>query len=85
MKPKNNLPPHLILHTLEDAMKGADVFVGLSKADVVTSSMLQSMAKDCVVFALANPNPEIEYELAVSSRKDMIIATGRSDYPESGK
>ncbi len=69
------------IHTLEDAMEGADVFVGLSKADVVTPAMLQSMAKDCVVFALANPNPEIEYELAVSSRKDMIIATGRSDYP----
>lgn len=71
----------LDIHTLEDAMKGADVFVGLSKADVVTPAMLQSMAKDCVVFALANPNPEIEYELAVASRKDMIIATGRSDYP----
>ena len=69
------------LHTLEDAMKGADVFVGLSKADVVTPAMLQSMAKDCIVFALANPNPEINYEAAVASREDIIIATGRSDYP----
>ncbi|MFI5220858.1 MAG: NADP-dependent malic enzyme [Bacteroidia bacterium] len=69
------------LHTLSDAMKNADVFVGLSKADVVTSEMLQSMAKNPVVFALANPNPEIKYETAVASRKDIIIATGRSDYP----
>jgi len=69
------------LHTLSDAMNGADVFVGLSKADVVTPEMLQSMAKNCIVFALANPNPEIDYEKAVASRKDIIIATGRSDYP----
>ncbi len=69
------------IHSLSDAMKGADVFVGLSKADVVTPEMLQSMAKDCIVFALANPNPEISYEAAVASRKDIIIATGRSDYP----
>lgn len=69
------------IHTLEDAMKDSDVFVGLSKADVVTQDMLRSMAKDCVVFALANPNPEISYELAVASRPDIILATGRSDFP----
>ena len=69
------------INTLKDAMKNADVFVGLSKADVVDQNMLRSMAKDCVVFALANPNPEISYDLAIASRPDIIIATGRSDYP----
>jgi malate dehydrogenase (oxaloacetate-decarboxylating)(NADP+) len=69
------------LHTLEEAMVGADVFVGLSKADVVSQDMLRSMNRDCVVFALANPNPEITYELAIASRPDIILATGRSDYP----
>lgn len=69
------------LHTLADAMQGADVFVGLSKADVVTQDMLRSMNRDCIVFALANPNPEISYELAIASRPDIILATGRSDYP----
>lgn len=69
------------LHKLEDAMKGADVFVGLSKADVVSQDMLRSMNKDCIVFAMANPNPEITYELAMASRPDIIMATGRSDYP----
>ncbi len=67
--------------TLADAMKGADVFVGLSTADVVSPEMLLSMAADPVVFAMANPNPEIEYELAVATRSDLIMATGRSDYP----
>ncbi len=69
------------INTLADAMKNADVFVGLSKADVVDADMLRSMAKDCVVFALANPNPEINYDLAIASRSDIIFATGRSDYP----
>ncbi len=69
------------INTLKDAMKNADVFVGLSKADIVDQNMLRSMAKDCVVFALANPNPEISYDLAIASRPDIIIATGRSDYP----
>jgi malate dehydrogenase (oxaloacetate-decarboxylating)(NADP+) len=69
------------LNTLAEAMERADVFVGLSKADVVTQDMLRSMNKDCIVFALANPNPEISYELATSSRPDIILATGRSDYP----
>jgi malate dehydrogenase (oxaloacetate-decarboxylating)(NADP+) len=68
------------IHSLEEAMINSDVFVGLSKADVVSQDMLRSMAKDCVVFALANPNPEISYEDAIASRPDIIIATGRSDY-----
>ncbi|MDC7126008.1 MAG: malate dehydrogenase [Spirochaetales bacterium] len=67
--------------TLADAMKGADAFVGLSAADVVSPEMLLSMAADPVVFAMANPNPEITYDLAVATRKDIIMATGRSDYP----
>ena len=67
--------------TLAEAMVGADVFLGLSVANVVTAEMLQSMAPKPIVFALANPDPEIAYELAVSSRKDLIFATGRSDYP----
>lgn len=67
--------------TLEDALKGADVFVGLSQADCVTPEMLLSMNDNPVVFAMANPDPEISYELAVQTRKDVIMATGRSDYP----
>jgi malate dehydrogenase (oxaloacetate-decarboxylating)(NADP+) len=67
--------------TLADAMKGADVFVGLSSADCVTPEMLLEMAPKPVVFALANPNPEIKYELAKATRDDLIMATGRSDYP----
>jgi malate dehydrogenase (oxaloacetate-decarboxylating)(NADP+) len=69
------------IKTLQDAMINADVFVGLSKADVVTPDMLRTMNKDCVVFALANPNPEISYELAMASRPDIIMCTGRSDHP----
>lgn len=67
--------------TLADAMKSADVFVGLSAGNVVTPAMLVSMAKNPVVFAMANPEPEIQYDLAVAARKDIIMATGRSDYP----
>jgi len=67
--------------TLEDALNGADVFLGLSVADVMTSKMLKSMAKDPIVFAMANPNPEIAYETAIATRKDLIFATGRSDHP----
>jgi malate dehydrogenase (oxaloacetate-decarboxylating)(NADP+) len=66
---------------LTDAMKGADVFVGLSKGNVVTKEMVRSMAKNPIVFALANPTPEISYEEAVAAREDIIIATGRSDNP----
>ena len=68
-------------NTLEDAMKGADVFLGLSVADVVTTEMVKSMKHDPIVFAMANPNPEISYEKAISARSDIIFATGRSDYP----
>ena len=67
--------------TLEEAMKGADVFVGLSKGNVVNQDMVKSMAKDCIIFALANPTPEISYEEAMAAREDIIMATGRSDYP----
>ncbi|MDD2839643.1 MAG: malate dehydrogenase [Rickettsiales bacterium] len=66
---------------LEDAISGADVFLGLSKADVLTAAMLQTMAENPIVFAMANPNPEISPELAKQTRKDVIMATGRSDYP----
>lgn len=69
------------LHTLEEALKDADVFIGLSSADCVTVEMLKSMAKNPIVFAMANPNPEIAYHLAIGARKDLIMATGRSDYP----
>ncbi|RZK53803.1 MAG: NADP-dependent malic enzyme [Pedobacter sp.] len=69
------------LRTLEESMKDSDVFIGLSSADCVTVDMLKSMAKNPIVFAMANPNPEIAYDLAISSRKDLIMATGRSDYP----
>lgn len=67
--------------TLEQAFKGADVFIGLSKGNVVTKSMVQSMAKNPIVFAMANPDPEISWEDATSCREDIIMATGRSDYP----
>lgn len=67
--------------TLQEAVEGADMFLGLSVADVLTPQMLQSMNADPIVFALANPNPEIAYELAMQSREDIIFATGRSDYP----
>ena len=69
------------LHTLQEAMKDADVFLGLSVADVVTPEMVLSMAPRPIVFALANPNPEIAYDLAMQTRDDIIVATGRSDYP----
>ena len=68
------------IHTLEEAMKGADVFLGLSKGNVVSKEMVKSMAKNPIVFALANPTPEISYDDATSVRKDVIMATGRSDY-----
>jgi len=67
--------------TLDKAMKGADVFVGLSVGNVVTVDMIKSMAKNPIVFALANPDPEITYPDACSARNDLIMATGRSDYP----
>ena len=67
--------------SIADAVKGADVFLGVSKADILTPEMLLSMAANPVVLALANPKPEIEPELAVATRSDIIFATGRSDYP----
>ena len=69
------------LTTLAEAVNGADVFVGLSVGNVLTPEMLLTMAKNPIVFALANPVPEISYELAVKTRHDLIMATGRSDYP----
>lgn len=69
------------LETLEEAMHGADVFVGLSKGNIVSQDMIRSMAPNPIVFALANPNPEIPYEEAVAAREDIIMATGRSDHP----
>ena len=69
------------LNTLDEAMRNADVFIGLSKGNVVSPEMLLSMAKDPIVFAMANPVAEIEYDLAVATRKDIIMATGRSDHP----
>ena len=62
-------------------MNGADVFIGLSKADMVTPKMLLSMSENPIVFAMANPDPEINYSLAMKTRKDIIMATGRSDHP----
>ena len=69
------------LHTLEDALMGAEVFVGLSKGNILTPEMILSMADKPIVFAMANPTPEIDYNLAVATRPDLIMATGRSDYP----
>lgn len=66
---------------LTDAMKGADVFVGLSKGNIVSQEMVKGMAKNPIVFAMANPDPEITYEDGIAARKDIIMATGRSDYP----
>lgn len=68
-------------NTLQEVIDGADVFLGVSKADVLTPDMLRSMDKNPIVLALANPNPEIKYETAFETRKDVIMATGRSDYP----
>ena len=69
------------INTLKEAMIDSDVFIGLSTGDIVTSKMLKTMAKDPIVFAMSNPNPEINYDLAMSTRKDLIMATGRSDFP----
>lgn len=69
------------VHTLEEAINGADVFVGLSKGNVLTQDMVRSMASNPIVFALANPVPEISYEDAMASRPDVLMSTGRSDYP----
>ena len=69
------------IDTLEEAMQNSDVFIGLSRADMVTPKMLLSMKKNPIVFAMANPEPEIDYKLAMKTRDDIIMATGRSDHP----
>ncbi|MDX8407406.1 MAG: phosphate acyltransferase, partial [Mariprofundaceae bacterium] len=84
----DELPPHKAYfasqrpeRTLEEAMHGADVFVGLSQGNVVSPEMLKSMAERPIIFAMANPDPEIAFDLAMQTRKDLIMATGRSDHP----
>ena len=69
------------LETLDEAMQNADIFIGLSTGNIVTPAMLLTMANDPIVFAMANPEPEIEYDIAVATRDDIIMATGRSDHP----
>ncbi len=87
-KDRENLTPEkaefattLDLNSLEDAMHDADVFIGLSMANIVTPAMLKSMGENPIVFAMANPDPEIAYDLACSTREDILMATGRSDHP----
>jgi malate dehydrogenase (oxaloacetate-decarboxylating)(NADP+) len=80
-KYKREFAQDIDITTLAEAVKGADMFLGLSTGNVLTGDMLRSMASNPVVFAMANPNPEITYEDAKDARKDVIIATGRSDYP----
>lgn len=87
-KDRDNLTPqkaefatHRTIDTLEEAMLEADVFIGLSTADLVSQDMLRSMASNPIVFAMANPDPEIAYNLALDTRDDIIMATGRSDHP----
>jgi len=80
-KQKQEFVTHREINTLEEALVGADVFLGLSVAGVMKTEMLLSMAKNPIVFALANPNPEISYPDATSTREDVIMATGRSDFP----
>ena len=74
----DHFPPET---SLTEALVGADVFVGLSKGDILSEEMIKPMAPDCIVFAMANPTPEIAYDKALNARKDIIFATGRSDYP----
>ena len=69
------------IHTLADAVKDADVFIGLSAADILSAEVLKTMAPNPIVLAMANPNPEIAYDLAIATRSDIIMGTGRSDYP----
>ncbi|WP_179349149.1 NADP-dependent malic enzyme [Winogradskyella pacifica] len=78
---KAEFATHRKIDTLDEAMLNADVFVGLSQPDIVTPNMLLSMAANPIVFAMANPNPEIQYQLAIDTRDDIIMATGRSDHP----
>ena len=78
---KAEFATHRKIDTLEDAMRSADIFIGLSTSDIVSPEMLLSMANNPIVFAMANPDPEIKYNLAVKTRDDIIMATGRSDTP----
>ncbi|MFD2542541.1 NADP-dependent malic enzyme [Lacinutrix gracilariae] len=78
---KAEFATHRKIDTLQEAMQDADVFIGLSTADIVTPEMLKVMAKNPIVFAMANPDPEIKYQLAKDTRDDIIMATGRSDHP----
>ncbi len=78
---KQEFATDIDIHTLKEAMINSDVFIGLSKSNIVDKGMLRSMNKNPIVFAMANPDPEIEYELACSVRDDIIMATGRSDHP----
>ncbi|MGB5942418.1 MAG: NADP-dependent malic enzyme [Leeuwenhoekiella sp.] len=78
---KAEFASHRKIDTLDEAMVDADVFIGLSIADIVSPEMLKSMAANPIVFAMANPNPEIDYDLAMKTREDIIMATGRSDHP----
>lgn len=78
---KQEFATNLNIYNLSEAVKDADVFVGLSVANVFTPEMLKSMNEKPIVFAMANPDPEIKYEVAIATRKDIIMATGRSDYP----
>ncbi|MDU8886643.1 NADP-dependent malic enzyme [Yeosuana sp. MJ-SS3] len=78
---KAEFATHRKIDTLDEAMKDADVFIGLSTSNIVSPEMLKSMAKVPIVFAMSNPDPEIAYDLAVATREDIIMATGRSDHP----
>ncbi len=78
---KAEFATHRKIDTLDEAITDADVFIGLSMPDIVTPEMLMTMAKNPIVFAMANPNPEIKYNTAIATRKDIIMATGRSDHP----
>ena len=78
---KAEFATHRKIDTLDEAMQDADVFIGLSMADLVSPEMLKTMAANPIVFAMANPDPEIKYQLAVDTRDDIIMATGRSDHP----
>lgn len=78
---KKQFARNIDITTLEEAIKGADVFLGLSKGNILTKEMVRSMAKNPIVFAMANPIPEISYDDAKTAREDIIMATGRSDYP----
>jgi malate dehydrogenase (oxaloacetate-decarboxylating)(NADP+) len=80
-KEKAEFATHRKIDTLDEAMQDADVFIGLSMADLVSPEMLKTMAANPIVFAMANPDPEIKYQLAIDARDDIIMATGRSDHP----